>query len=225
MSAVVARSGTAGTKPATIAGQLPYLKAALRCSLAQRFIPELPTIVMPKVPKKTFILTVTKEEFERLLDKCPNDNWRAFLWTAWYTGMRRNEMLDLHWQDGAAPYVDFGRMRIRIPAAYNKANADQSVPMKPELAAVLSPLRRPRGRVFDLAANPQLVSIKFRGIAKAAGVRVTLHDLRRSFGSRLAPKTSAAVLQQLMRHADIKTTLGFYVNIHDDALLEAMEYA
>ena len=86
------------------------------------------------------------------------------------------------------------------------------------------PLRQARGRLFPLAVNPEGMSIKFRKIAKRAGIRVTLHDLRRSFGSRLAPQVSAAVLQRLMRHADIKTTLGFYTNVDgalEDAILKA----
>jgi integrase len=55
-------------------------------------------------------------------------------------------------------------------------------------------------------------------------VRISLHDLRRSFGSRYAAVVPAPVLQRLMRHADIKTTLAFYTNVDDvleDAILKA----
>jgi integrase len=224
LSLYVTRLRAAGRSPATIAGHLAYLKAALRWAVDQKFLPEMPKIAMPRVPKKSIIRTVTKEEFERLLVPCPDDRWRAFLWTAWYTGMRRTEMFDLNWQEGAGPWVDFGQRRIWIPAAYNKADADQWTPLHPELVTVLGPLREPRGRLFKMAANPEGLSIVFRKIAKRAGVRVTLHDLRRSFGSRLAPQVSAAVLQRLMRHADIKTTLAFYTNVDgalDDAILKA----
>jgi len=37
------------------------------------------------------------------------------------------------------------------------------------------------------------------------------HDLRRSFGSRWCKQVMAAVLQRLMRHANIQTTMKFYV--------------
>ncbi len=37
------------------------------------------------------------------------------------------------------------------------------------------------------------------------------HDLRRSFGTRWAPKVKPATLQLLMRHASIETTLRYYV--------------
>ncbi len=224
LSLYVTRLRAAGRSPATIAGHLAYIKAALRWAVDQKFLPELPKVVMPKVPKKSIIRIVTAEEFERLIAAAPDDLWRAFLWTAWYTGMRRNEMLDLSWNDDGRPWADFAQRRVWIPAAYNKADADQWMPLHPDLIKVLSPLRQPRGRLFRLAANPQGVSIRFRKIAKRAGVRVTLHDLRRTFGSRYAPHVSAPVLQRLMRHADIKTTLAFYTNVDgvlDDAILKA----
>ena len=46
------------------------------------------------------------------------------------------------------------------------------------------------------------------------------HDLRRSFGNRWARKVMPAVLQKLMRHADISTTMGYYVDLDCDALAE-----
>jgi integrase len=46
----------------------------------------------------------------------------------------------------------------------------------------------------------------------------TLHDLRRAFGSRWAAKVPAQVLQRMMRHADIKTTLEFYADVEESAI-------
>src|SRR5262249_35025216 len=78
-------------KPATIQGHLAYLRAALRWAADQKLIPVAPKVVMPKVPKKKIIRKIVAEEFERLLAAAPDDGWRAFLSTAWHTGMRRNE--------------------------------------------------------------------------------------------------------------------------------------
>jgi integrase len=210
-----------GVKPATIQGHLAYLRAALRWAADQKFIPAAPKVAMPKVPKKKIIRKIVAEEFERLLEVAPDDGWRAFLNTAWYTGMRRNEMLDLHWEDGEKPWVDFRQNRVWIPAAYNKADADQWLPLHPELVAILKPRQQPRGKLFALSASPREVSRKFTRLAKTAGLKISLHDLRRSFGSRYAAAVPAPVLKRLMRHADIKTTLGFYVDV-DDQLDEAI---
>jgi integrase len=42
------------------------------------------------------------------------------------------------------------------------------------------------------------------------------HDLRRSFGTRWASRVKPVVLQKLMRHANIQTTLTFYVSLDSD---------
>lgn len=50
------------------------------------------------------------------------------------------------------------------------------------------------------------------------------HDMRRSFGSRYAAVVPAPVLQRLMRHSDIKTTLTYYADVDgvlDEAILKA----
>jgi integrase len=39
------------------------------------------------------------------------------------------------------------------------------------------------------------------------------HDIRRAFGTRLAKIVPASLLQQLMWHSSIETTMRFYVNI------------
>ena len=60
-------------------------------------------------------------------------------------------------------------------------------------------------------------------IGKAAKVKVdekdgsekfaSAHDIRRAFGARCAKIVLASLLQQLMRHSNIETTMSFYVNI------------
>ena len=141
-----------GFKAATIQGHLAYLRAALRWAADQRLIPSAPKVAMPKVPKKKIIRKIVAEEFERLLAVAPDDCWAAFLQTAWYTGMRRNEMLDLTWhRDSGTPWVDFSQGRIWIPAAYNKSDADQWVPLHPDLAQVLAARRQERGKLFSLS--------------------------------------------------------------------------
>lgn len=225
ISQYAARLRTDGRTPATIQGHLAYLKAGLKWAVDQKLLPAMPKIVMPKVPKTHTIRKITAEEFERLLAKTPDDTWAAFLSAAWYTGMRRNELLDLVWEgDAGKPWFDFGANRVRIPAAYNKSDADQWVPLHPDLAAVLMPRRQRSGAVFPLGRYPAEVSRRFGKVAKAAGLRITLHDLRRSFGSRYAAVVPAPVLKRLMRHADIKTTLTFYTDV-DDVLDEAIKKA
>jgi integrase len=46
------------------------------------------------------------------------------------------------------------------------------------------------------------------------------HDLRRSFGTRWAKRVMPAVLQRLMRHAEITTTMKYYVTMDADAVAD-----
>ena len=48
------------------------------------------------------------------------------------------------------------------------------------------------------------------------------HDLRRSFGQRWAKRVMPAILQTLMRHASIQTTMQYYVNIEAEATADVL---
>jgi integrase len=194
-----------GMRPATICGHLAYLKAALRWAAHQKLIHAVPRIEMPKVPKRRNICKITPKEFAHLLDKAPDDFWRTYIATAWYSRMRRNEMLELTRDSTGASQLDFQSRRIILLAAYKKSDDDQWVPLHPELAEVLQALPREAGHIFPFRGDPRQVSKKFAWIADAAGLKITLHDLRRSFGSRYASVVPAPALQRAhaaCRHQD-----------------------
>ena len=48
------------------------------------------------------------------------------------------------------------------------------------------------------------------------------HDLRRAFGFRWALKVMPAVLQSLMRHEDVQTTMKYYVGQDANAMADAI---
>ena len=48
------------------------------------------------------------------------------------------------------------------------------------------------------------------------------HDLRRSFGTRWAKRVMPAVLQRLMRHANIATTMKYYVTMDADTVADEL---
>jgi integrase len=130
---------------------------------------------------------------------------------------------------------------LRIPAGLEKGHRDRLLPIAPEFAEFLlaTPESQRRGRVFRLfsrrVAGSHLtkdrVSRMVCRIGKAAGVKVasrtvrdpgageevekvtyaSAHDLRRSFGERWALRVPTPVLQELMRHENIQTTLKYYV--------------
>ena len=62
------------------------------------------------------------------------------------------------------------------------------------------------------------------GVIVNAGSRKTAsaHDLRRTFATRWARKVAPAILQKLMRHANIQTTMGYYVDLDVDEMAEEL---
>jgi integrase len=91
----------------------------------------------------------------------------------------------------------------------------------PGLAEILKALSKGRGYVFAFHHVPRETSRGFSKLVRSLGLKINPHDLRRSFGSRYACVVQAPVLQRLMRHADIKTTLDYHTKV-DDELAKAI---
>ena len=213
--------GTGGNEtmaPSTIKVRLQFLRTALRWAAGQKLIPAAPSFPTVKVPKKR-PQPVAAEAFERLLDAAPDEVTRAFLLTGWLAGLRLAEAAALEWErTDAAPWLDLEAGRIVLPAELVKADEDQWVPLDPELQDVLAALPRHGRRVFRFVsrygpATPGAVGQRVIALAKRAGVKLTMRSLRRAFGCAYAAEVPAQVLQRLMRHADIKTTMAYYANV------------
>jgi len=212
----------------TIKVRLQFLHTALRWAEDQGLLPRCPKFPSVKVPKKK-PQPVAAEVFERLIEKAPDDNMRVFLLAGWLAGLRLGEALELEWEEtDEAPYLDFDRRRIVLPAEFVKAVEDQWLPLDPLLAESLQALPRRGRKVFRFVSlrgggplSRSALSCRVGAVAKAAGVKVTMKTLRRGFGCRYAGRVSAQVLQKLMRHSNIAITMDYYANV-DQAVEEAV---
>jgi integrase len=221
--------GREGMAPSTMAVHLEFLHTALSWAAGQKLIPFVPKFPTVKVPKKD-PQPVPAETFERLLAKA-DPQMHAYLLTGWLAGLRLEEAYLLEWEPNEkAPWVDLARDRIVLPAELVKGVRDQWVPLDPELKALLLALPRHGKRVFRFTdgrrgkgglISASAVSDRVSRLAKKAGVRLTMKALRRGFGCRYAGKVPAQVLQKLMRHSRIKTTMDYYANV-DDAAMQAV---
>jgi integrase len=215
----------AGLAPSTIKHRLALLRHALRWAAGQKLVGEVPKFPEVRVPRKK-PQPVPLESFERLLEKAPDLNLRAFLLTGWLAGLRLAEAVALEWEPTEeAPYLDPARDRIVLPAELVKGVEDQWVPLDPDLWDVLSRLPRHGKKVFRFVDERDghpicttAVGTVVRRLAKRAGVKLTMRTLRRGFGCHYAGKVPAQVLQKLMRHANISTTMTYYANVDDAAM-------
>jgi integrase len=147
----------------------------------------------------------------------------------------------LSWDEDSPIMVDLTgrRPRLRIYAEAEKGHQDRLLPMTPDFAKFL--LQTPRaertGLVFEIVGHythaqmtPPRIGRIISEIGKKANVVVrksegkfaSAHDLRRSFGTRWAPKVKPATLQLLMRHRSIETTLKYYVAQDADEIADEL---
>jgi integrase len=219
--------GRVGMNPSTIDVYLKHLHTALAYAKRQRLIPDVPEFPTVRVPRKR-PQPVPGEAFERLLALAPDPQWRAILLAAWLAGLRAGEVYELEWEPtDRAPWVDFDANRIRLPAEFVKGDEDQWVPLHPELRDALEALPRLGVKVFPLiCATGSRMALstlcdRVNLMGRKAGVKLSLHPLRRGFGCRYAARVPAQVLQKLMRHSNIAVTMNYYANV-DQAVEEAV---
>jgi integrase len=149
---------------------------------------------------------------------------RVLILLAALTGLRQSELLGLRWRD-----IDWVAQRIRVRNTFVRGehSADgksdlstrRSVPMADRAARALEAWsRRTVYRADDdlvfahpLTGKPldrSKVTKRFKAACRDAGVRpVRFHDLRHTFGTRLAASgESMRTIQEFLGHADSKTT-------------------
>ena len=143
--------------------------------------------------------------------------------TAAMTGMRQGELFALRWRD-----VDWSARRIRVRRNYVRGQfgtpkskrSTRSVPLAARVAGELELLfQASRDRSDDdlVFAHPATgkpidrskLLKRFKAALRTAEIReVRFHDLRHTFGTRMAAQgVPMRVLQELMGHRDFKTTL------------------
>ena len=156
------------------------------------------------------------------------DLWQvdlAMYLTAAMTGLRQGELLALRWRD-----VDWPARKIRVSGGMRNgkrrtpksATSSRAVPMADRVGGALDRLFQASayqagddlvfghphtGRPLDRSQ----VSKRFKRSLQRAGVReVRFHDLRHTFGTRMAAAgVPIRTLQAWMGHADIKTTMVY----------------
>lgn len=130
--------------------------------------------------------------------KIPNPVISAYLQALLLTGARREEMANLRWDD-----VDFQWRSITIR---DKVDGMRTIPLTPYLSLLLAALPRRNLWVFSSSgsANGRLTEPTYahNGALRSAGLpHVTLHGLRRSFGTLCEwVEVPSGISAQLMGH-------------------------
>ena len=132
-----------------------------------------------------------------------------------------------HQPGGVSVDLDGKHSVLAFDGESQKSGRTQLVPLAPEAVELLQPIKRTRGFVFapltklglPMARDHQKAGKIIAQIGAAAkvvtdpatGRTATAHDLRRAFGARWSKRVMPATLKEIMRHADIQTTMTYYV--------------
>lgn len=166
------------------------------------------------------------EELDALLAATPDDplgRLEGLIYlTAAMTGMRRGELLALRWQD-----VDWENQLIRVRRNYTKGEfgtpksrrSSRTVPLAERVAVGLRDHFEQSGFTGDLdlvfgrpdsgsVLDPSKLRKRFKAAARRANLRpVRFHDLRHTFGTRMASAGAPLrAVQEWMGHSDYRTT-------------------
>jgi integrase len=219
-----------GKAPKSIRNQLGLLHSI--CAYAQRrgWATDNPCARVEKprdVDRDGEIRFLDEAEAQALLAEVRDDALgtveRPLYLTAMMTGLRQGELLALRWRD-----VDWSAGRMRVRRSYVRGEfgspkskrSSRAVPLADAVARALehhfqrSVYQADEDLVF---AHPALgtpldrskVLKRFKATAARAGLEhVRFHDLRHTFGTRMAAAgVPMRTLQEWMGHRDFKTTL------------------
>lgn len=178
---------------------------------------ELKATVIPNQERFYF---VSREEAERVLEACPDAEWRLIFALARYGGLRcPSEVLQLRWVD-----VDFDKSRIRVRSPKTEHHAGKEsriVPLFPELRPYLedaAALNRSAFAVERYRSSNINLRTQLHRIIKRAGLTPwpkTFQNLRSTRQTELAENFPVqAVCAWIGNSKDV--ALNHYLQVTDD---------
>ncbi|MBR1409448.1 MAG: site-specific integrase [Clostridia bacterium] len=248
------KKASAGYAKSTLKHIHDYLSAILKSAQEDGLIDKVPTVserltkTFRKAPKHER-QPVTTEDVITIVSQLEKLETRERLYLALliYTGMRREEVLALKWED-----VDFKENVIHVQHGLQWPDKDgntpvlgptkseagvRKIPLPSELKALLSPARQLTG--FIICANgtsspitQSMYSGKYglwarikKAIPLIAEKGYTAHQFRHAYATAMAKNCKdIKIVQRLMGHSDVRVTMR-YNHMDQERLETAKRYA
>jgi integrase len=221
------------------------LKQAVRWELVPRHVTEA---VDPPRPEKKERPTFTLEQARLFLEVARGVRFEALYLLVLQTGMRRGELLGLRWEDVD---LEMGVLHVRQALApdgksfgYPKsAKGRRRLRLTPEAVDALKRHRiaqneerlrqgsswRDHGLVFcstvGTPLNPDnFVRRSYKPLLESAGLpKIPFHCLRHTFATLMMPYEHPRVVQEMLGHSRVSTTLDTYSHVSQDMQEEAVQ--
>ena len=148
-----------------------------------------------------------KEEVMAMINGTLNLKHRLLLAFLYYSGMRLDELRNLHWED-----IDFERKTIHLKIT--KGSRDRIIFLHPKLEEMILLLgSKGKGLVFSPNMKKRYNARSIEQVVKKAAIRagtnkrVTPHTLRHSFATHLLEGgADLRIVQSLLGHKNLATT-------------------
>ncbi len=215
---------------ATLKRDLVHLQAALNEARDRGYMLEAPKFKIDN-PVEEEKNAVTPEHLVAMYHACDAANrpegpgytaaqwWRAFLMLAYTTGWRVGEILKLR-----RARVDLESGVVTLKATETKGKRPVRIQLEPVVVEHLRKLPGFSERLFHIEKDRRFLYAEFARIQEKAGIHLpcdedhehtdachvyAFHDLRRGFATENAMDLQPLELKNLMRHKDMKTTMGY----------------
>lgn len=210
------------------------LKAAFNKAVDWSYVKENYFLKM-KLPKKQQInpAYIDEKHLTLICEHIDAAIVRDFVVTAFYTGMRLNELVNLTWRNvnlttriitvGDEEFTTKGRNQRYIPICDEALNSILNQRENEKIIPIGSNYLfcKPNGEKY----TGDYFSKAFKKACRAAGIdkSIHFHSLRHSFASNLAQKgISLYTIKELLGHSSISTT-EIYSHLNMDSLKEAIK--
>lgn len=210
------------------------LKAAFNKAIFWKYIFDNPfeEIRPPKIPNKIPAF-INPGDIKQILDNTDSKLFKDIFITAFLTGMRLGEILNLKWN--AVDLIDQILTVKNTREFTTKNKRDRIIPINQELKIIIKN-RFPKvidlnidefvfWKIKGVKLNNDYVSKNFKKSVIAAGLdnKIHFHTLRHSFASQLVQKgVSLYVVKELLGHQDLRTT-QIYAHISSANLVDAIK--
>lgn len=180
----------------------------------------IPDIEIPKGRSQTERLTITEEQFKKLM-ATTSDDIKLAIAICYYTGVRRGELLGLTWQDIDRQAVTISKQldtQHFIYTAPKTKNSFRTIPIPVALVNMLNEYRRTKPLDIQrrLFPKPYGTYYGMKRAIKTVDSRLSPHCLRHTYATHLLARgmdirTVAALLGD-----NVKTVINTYIHYNDD---------
>ncbi len=207
----------AEVKPASVNVEVRHLKAAFTQAIKWGHLKDNPLkgVQQIRIKNQNFPKFLTREEVRKLLAAIPAGRYRDLIRFYLYTGCRRDEALNLSWDD-----IDLDRAVVHFTRT--KSGSSRAVPLNAEILEFLREMDRTE-RPFPFLK--WFVSHKLKGYMATAGLDpvLHLHSLRHTFAShQVMAGTDLTTVSRLLGHSSTRVT-EIYAHLVPDHLRAAAD--